>query len=288
LLFMSDLLQATGYAALVYLIFNYLVTFGSGRPLVEWINPGRKYLPILAITLAAGAYSTLLVATRKYQQSHAELLLKLINQEKANPEVVGGLSFVIFAAALLMLYVWCWWYLPRAPQTFNANPKDLVKEYRRALSHYVWWKGGLDFAMVCKVVASDFEVIAEGADDRAIAHGLSRVPASKGGQPPSVEDEKRNYHALAADLYRRWKTLDELAAGANQGEAVGIVLDLRYGALFAELLEEPTARDGAGGVGLVLFAAALNQHQVNSLMAAKHFVMLGNAIRHIRSGVVKG
>ena len=45
---MQELLQASGYAALVYLLFSYLVSFGSGRPLVEWINPGRRFLPLLA------------------------------------------------------------------------------------------------------------------------------------------------------------------------------------------------------------------------------------------------
>src|SRR5579885_2706905 len=127
---MNDLLQATGYAALVYLLFNYLISFGSGRPLVEWINPGRKYLPVLAVTLAGGAYTALLVATRKYHQSHAELLVKLVSEEKAPPEVVGALSFLTFGLAVFMLAVWCWWFLPRDPRTFSPNPKDVVAEYR--------------------------------------------------------------------------------------------------------------------------------------------------------------
>jgi hypothetical protein len=36
-----------------------------------------------------------------------------------------------------------------------------------------------------------------------------------------------------------------------------------------------------------LFAAALNQHEVNTLSAIRHFSMLSQAIAHIRTGVTK-
>ena len=78
---MQELLQASGYAALVYLLFNYLVSFGSGRPLVEWINPGRRYLPLLAIGLLGVAYSLLLRGVWRYQAGHLDLLQQLVNEE---------------------------------------------------------------------------------------------------------------------------------------------------------------------------------------------------------------
>ena len=34
---MGEVIQATGYAAIVYVMFNSVISFGSGRPLVEWI-----------------------------------------------------------------------------------------------------------------------------------------------------------------------------------------------------------------------------------------------------------
>jgi hypothetical protein len=289
---MNDLLQAVGYAAIVYLLFNYLVSFGSGRPLVEWINPGRKYLPFLAAALIGGMYGLLRFAVAKYQKGYAELLQKLITEEKAPPEVMGALTFVTIGAAVLMLAAWCWWFLPRAPQTFSPNPRDLVAEYRRALRHYVRWAGGLDFAILCEVRGGKLQVIAEGASDKAILRGLNRLPgvhtAVEGQHAPDIEAQKRIYREFAAELFDRWGQLNEVVAPARHGTNVAINFDLRYGALYAEMIEEGTAPGGTHPVGIFLFAAALNQHEVNTLSAARHFWMLSQAIRHIRTGVAKG
>lgn len=290
---MNDLLQATGYAAIVYLLFNYLVSFGSGRPLVEWINPGRKYLPLLAMTLFGGAYTSLLLATRKYKEGHLELLQKLVSEEKAPPEVVGALSFLTFGMALVLLFFWCWWFLPRAPQTFSANPKELVAEYRRALRHYVRWSGGLDFALLAEVRDGQLRVVAEGEDNRAILRGLNRLPgvhtALSGKQRAAdIEAQKQLWRKLAADLFGRWKAFDEALLPVRQGVNVGISFDVRYGAVYAEMVEEGTGNAGTHPVAVFLFATTMNQYEVSTLNAAKHFAMLSQALRHIRTGVAKG
>lgn len=293
---MNDLLQATGYAALVYLLFNYLVTFGSGRPLVEWINPGRRYLPLLAMALLGGAYTSLKYATAKHKETYRELLHDLVGKEQAKPEVVGAVSFIVFALAILLLFFWCWWTLPRAPQTFNRNPKDLVREYARALRHYVRWGGGLDFAMLAEVRAGELAVVAEGADDRSIGRGLNRLPgvhvAPTPGDAPAppadVAAQKQVWKDLALDLFRRWAELDKMLNPARQGRNIGVSFDVRYGAVYAELLEDDPAAAGETPTGVFLFAACMNQHEVSTLTAAKHFAMLSAAVRHVRSGVAKG
>ena len=290
---MSDLLQATGYAAIVYLLFNYLVTFGSGRPLVEWINPGRKYLPLLAVALIGGAYSTLRVAAYRYGETYLELLHDLVGKEKAKPEVVGAVSFLTFGTAVVLTYLWCWWFLPRSPQTFNPNPTDLLKEYGRALKHYVRWAGGLDFAILCEVRGGTLEVVAEGADDKCILRGLNRLPGlhtavgAKG--LPDVAAQKAIWRELAHDLFRRWGEFDKVLFPARQGRNVGVSFDVRYGAVYAEMVEDPAREpDGGPPAGVFLFAVSLNEHEVSTLTAARHFAMLNQAVRFIRSGVAKG
>lgn len=288
-----DLLQATGYAAIAYLLFNYLVSFGSGRPLVEWINPGRRYLPLLAATLIGGAYTSLHFAAAKYDTPHLELLGKLVSEEKAPPEVMAAFTFAVIGAAVFVLAVWCWWFLPRAPQTFSPNPRDLVAEYRRALRHYVRWAGGLDFGVLCEVRSGKLQVIAEGVSDRALLRGLNRLPgvhAPMDGRraPPDVEAQKQIYREFAAELFGKWGQLNEVVAPARHGTNVAISFDLRYGAVYAEMIEEGTAPGGVHPVGIFLFAAALNQHEINTLAAARHFWMLSQAVRHIRTGVAKG
>jgi hypothetical protein len=289
---MNDLLQATGYAALVYLAFNYLITFGSGRPLVEWINPGRKYLPLLALALFGGAYSSLRFAAAKHHESQLDLLYDLIGKEKAKPEVVGAVSFITFGLAIVMTFLWCWLFLPRSPQTFSANPKDLLAEYRRALRHYVRWAGGLDFAILCKSQAGELRVVAEGTDDKSIRRGLGRLPglvATDGVPPPAaVEAQKQVWRELATDLFHRWPEISNVLAPARQGKSVAINFDVRYGALYTEMVEEELDPTTGAAVGVFLFAASLNEHEVKTLNAARHFAMLSQAIRHIRTGVARG
>ncbi len=288
---MSDLLQATGYAALVYLAFNYLITFGSGRPLVEWINPGRKYLPLLSLALIGGAYTSLKYATLKHQETYLELVYDLVGKEKAKPEVVGAVSFIVFGLAVTMTYLWCWWFLPRAPQTFNPNPKDLLAEYKRALRHYVRWAGGLDFALLAEVRNGELRIVGEGADDRAVGRGLVRLPGlavPHDGTPPDVNPQKEIWRGLARDLFRRWPDIDRVLAPARQGRNVAISFDVRYGAVYAEMIEEELDPVTNLPVGIFLFATSLNEHEVSTMTAPKHFSMLSQAIRHIRRGVTKG
>ena len=291
---MSELVQAAGYAALVYLLFNYLVTFGSGRPLVEWINPGRRYLPALVVTLVAGAYGWLRVAAlRNPGTTQAELLQRLVTEEKAPAEVVGGVSMLVFAASVALLAGWCWWNLPRAPQGFNANPTDLPREYKRALTHYVRWTGGIDFAILCEVRNDALQVIATGSDDKEILRGLNRLPGLhtdlKGKHTLSdVAEQKRIWTDFALTLFQKWPTLNEWTYPTRHGKNVAVTLDLRYGAVFVEMVEEEPAPPGGDSVGIFLFAAALNQFEVNNLTAIRCFASLSQAVRHIRTGVMKG
>ena len=105
--------------------------------------------------------STLRYAAYRHGESQLELLADLIGKERAKPEVVGAVSFIVFGLAILMTFGWCWWSLPRAPQTFNTNPTDLMKEYCRVLRHYVRWSGGLDFAILCLALEQEVEFDAE-------------------------------------------------------------------------------------------------------------------------------
>ncbi|MGL6073008.1 MAG: hypothetical protein ACRC8S_02480 [Fimbriiglobus sp.] len=291
---MSDLLQAAGYAAIVYLLFNYLISFGSGRPLVEWINPGRQYLPILALTLIGGAYGSLRIAAlRNPGTTQLQLLHKLVSEEKAPAEVVGAMSLVVFAASILLLFGYCWLKLPRAAQTFNPNPHNLVDEYRRAIRHYVRWSGGLDFAILCEIRNGELTVVAEGGDDKDIQRGLNRLPglhteANSKNVKADVQMQKQIWKDMALALFNKWKTLNELLYPARHGNNVALTFDLRYGAIFVEMIEEEPAPPGGDAVGIFLFGAALNQHEVNTLMATRHFTTLSQAIRHIRTGVIKG
>jgi hypothetical protein len=288
---MNDLLQASGYAALVYLAFNYLVSFGSGKPLADWINPGRHYLPWLAAGLFGLGYSLLARAAARYDQKHADLLSALVNAESARYEVIGTVMFAVLGLTTLLLWVWCVWNLPRDPRTFNPNPKDLTAEFRRAVRHYVRWKGGLDYAFVCEVRNGDHARLAEGSTDGDIARGVARLPAVGTAEVQldprkAAATQKELWQQQAKRVFDDLHRLDGLVVGSRQGVNVCLSFDVRYGAFYFEMLERPDP-DAGGDVWLYLFATCLNEHDVNSMTASRHFYMLAEALRHVRRGVTK-
>jgi hypothetical protein len=286
---MHDLLQASGYAALIYLLLNYFISFRSGRPLVEAINPNRKYLPFFAVGMFGVAYSLLLKAVWKYHETHLHLLSELVNEEKAKAEVVGAVSFVIFGTSVFLLAVWCWWNLPRDPKTFSTNPKDLTREYRIALKHYVHWKGGLDYAFLCEVRGGVHTLLAEAADDRDVYRGLQRLPGVGVTSPDpnwrsAVAMQKRIWFEEATRLIANWQQFNDLISPLRQGQIVTLVFDLKVGACCVEMIETPDAETAHC---LYLFGASLNQHEVNTHNVGRHFTALADALKSIRRGVTK-
>lgn len=287
---MRDLIQASGYAALVYLLFNYVISFGSGRPLTDAINPNRRYLPLFAVGLFGTAYSLLLQGVYYTKQTHLDLLTALFTRHAAEPQVIGAVSFAVFGVAVVLLYLWCWWNLPRDPRTFSPNPKDLTAEYRRVLSHYVRWHGGLDYAILTEVRDGVHTILAEGCSDEDIARGVSRLPhvgtATFTLDPArAVADQKDRWKAESRRIFDELPHLDQLVKPLRQGHHVALCFDVRYGALYFEVLERPDTPDHP--VWLHLFAATLNQHEVSSMTAGRHYHALSQAIRHVRSGVTK-
>lgn len=283
-----DLASAAGFAAAAYALFNVLVSFGSGRPVAEWINPHRRYLLSMAAVLLVGAGTLLQRASLKYQTPADELLRAMVEREVAKPEVVGAVSFVILAGTAVALYFWCRWLHPRAPTTFSPGAADIRAECRRAMRHYARWSGNLDYTALY--------MAGPDGPDKAVCHVLPaktvfarmrRVDSMQGlvADPPgkAVDAQLARWDELAARLFAQWDGLDALIAPARQGDNVLIVLDAQFGGVFAELLQEFAGPDGAK-VRVFLVAVCLDQHGLNTAEAARDYAMLSAAVRHIRTG----
>jgi hypothetical protein len=101
----------------------------------------------------------------------------------------------------------------------------------------------------------------------------------------AVAEQKERWKAEARSIFAELPKLDDLVTPIRQGQNVTVCFDVRYGAFYFEVLERP---DGHGpAVWLYLFAASLNQHEVSSLTAGRHYYALAQAIRHVRGGVTK-
>jgi hypothetical protein len=144
--------------------------------------------------------------------------------------------------------------------------------------------------MVCEARDGTHAVLAEGADDKDIARGVSRLPAFGSGvitlDPAKMAaEQKERWRLESRRLFDHLPELDELVTPVRQGKNVGLCFDVRYGAIFLEVLARP---DETGNVWLYLFGASLNQHEVSTQTASRHFNGLVHAVRHIRSGLTKG
>ena len=74
------------------------------------------------IALVGSAAGFIRLAERKYKIPAPELMHRLLGEEKAPPEVIGAVSFVVFALVVLMVGIYCWMKIPRAASSFNPAP----------------------------------------------------------------------------------------------------------------------------------------------------------------------
>jgi hypothetical protein len=283
-----DLASAAGFAAVAYALFNALVSFGSGRPVAEWINPHRRYLISLAAVLLVGAAGLLYRGAIRHRATEAELLGALVREERAKPEAVGAVSFALLAGTLLALYGYCRFFHPRDPRTFSPDAPDLGAEYRRAMRHYLRWSRQIDYAALFTVAGGRAEKTVHAAlPHRALFARMRRVESIN--VPPdadpakAADDQIARWDAFAARCFADWPSLDALVAPARQGENVLILFDLQFGGLFVEQLHEFAGADG-GKVRVFLFAVCLDQSGLDSAAATRFYSLLAAAVRHVRTG----
>lgn len=283
-----DLASAAGFAAVAYALFNILISFGSGKPLAEWINPHRRYLLSLAAILLMGGGTLLLRGAARHGVTPEALLLDLIREERAKAEAVGAVSFALLAVTLVVLYFWCRWILPRDPSTFSPGAFDVRAEYRRAMRHYLKWSRQLDYAALFTVEGGRVEKQAAFTLPTKTVFGhMTRVDsmAFPPGVDPAkaVEDQLAKWDDFAARCFDKWGDLDQLVAPARHGDNVLILFDLQFGGVFVELLQEFASPTGEK-VRVYLFVVCLNQYGLDSAIASRYYSMLAQAIRHIRTG----
>ena len=282
-----DLATAAGFAAVAYTLFNALVSFGSGQPLVDWINPHRRNLLPLAGVLVGGAYTLLIRAMYRYHMDLEHLLGRLVHDDQAKPEVIGALSFTMLAAAMVALYFWCRWLFPRDPRTFTPGARDMAAEYRRAMRHYVRWSGQLDYVALCRIDDGRLEKLASVVLPSRVLVARMRRVESMGVPPDAVPAEVadaqvRRWDDLTARVFSEWDRFDTLVLPAKQGGNSLVFFDLQFGGIFIELL--PGFRSTGGEVRTFLFAVCVNQAELNAATATRYYAMLSAAIKHIRAG----
>jgi hypothetical protein len=279
----SDLFVVLALGAALY---GLIVALTRRRNfLAQAVNPHRGSWLITAATALWVGVSLLRWEAHSWDLDEWGRLLSQLVTDARTPPRVKVASVAIFLAALFAgLVAWCWLVLPRDPITFR-RPQDR----RRAFRYYVTkLPGGLDYALLA---CGDGERLEEAVDARAIQRMCPHLPkVQPDGEPPRVrtpDDQVRFWREMADRLHTRMSELDALIEDAHHGRNRRLVFDAEYGGFFFKYLRLPDPRNKID-TGLYLFAATLNQEEMDSQSADQHFHLLLRAVQHIDRGIRVG
>lgn len=127
------------------------------------------------------------------------------------------------------------------------------------MRHSLRWSGRLDSAVLSAVQGERAEVPARYTLPRMAVFARHRridaltVPADA-DPARTVAGQVARWDDRAARFFARWDELEGLVAPAGHGGNVYLLLDLQFGCVFVELLQEDRAGDG-GRVRVVLYLA---------------------------------
>jgi hypothetical protein len=291
--------------ALVSAIFGVLVVLWRERQfLTRAVNPYRGLWLFAAIGAISAGISLLRLETGSWHlHDWADLLRKLVTEEKLSALGKAATVSILLGLLFIGLVVWCYFTLPRDPSTFH-RPEDR----KRAFHYYIaGLSEGLDYALLAW---SDGTIVEEAVAPRKVlrmAGHLPRVHSEHSAQRPAVGEERiaeqtrpveteeerhvrdveeqiQFWRAAAHKIHESMKALDDSIAPAHQGTNRRLVFDCEFGGLFFIYLRMPEARD-TDTEYLYLFAATLNQRNMNERIADHHFALLLEALRHIEHDI---
>lgn len=276
----SDLLVVVALGSGLYAVVVALT--GQRQFLLKAVNPHRLTWLLAAVSVLWVGLSLMRWEAGSWDlRTWGGLFAQLISDAPTPPRVKVASVAIFFGASLAGLVLWCTVVHPRDPTAFRRP------EHRAAAFRYyvVRLGGGLDYAMLA---LGDGQRLEEGFNRTQVARWCSHLPkVAPEGQPPRVrtpEDQLEVWRQLAARLHERMKELDALIEPARQGYHRGLIFDAEYGGMFFRYLRSPDPRDPVSS-GLYLFAATLNQEEMNSGRAERHFQLLLEAVKHIDRSV---
>jgi hypothetical protein len=266
-------------------LFGLIVAVVRQRQfLTKAVNPHRVAWIIAALTLFWGGIALLRLEAHSWDLDEwSRIFGSLVTEERLSARAKIAAVAMITGVLFGLLVLWCWLFSPRDPTTFR-RPRDR----RRAFRYYVSrLRGGLDYAVLCR---NDGQRLEEAWAPRPIRTRLDhfpRVEIDGKWKERTLEDQIEFWRATAADLHKSMAMIDEVVGRARQGKNRRMVFDAEFGGLFFMYLRVADPRDRAGDT-VYLFAATLNQEQMNLKIADVHFDLLVQAMRHIEGGIRVG
>jgi hypothetical protein len=271
---LNDLTKIIAMSAAAYALLRVVI----GKPLpTKVFNPNRQVWFFLAIGCIFTSISLLRFHTKSSEPLEwLKALSSLITEEKAPAQVIIAAFGLFNASFILGMLIYCVRFLPHDPLSFGK-----AVEWEAPIKYYTNLRGGLDFATLIRIdIKNNFVpvVLAEGYNAKQITKLLDPLPSTA-----TAEEQIESWRQVAIQLHEQRATIDTILEPIRQGLQKRTLYDLCYGGLMIQYLE----RDENQKVFLIVVAATLSQHEVDTRSFEDHFEMLMEACRSIRSRVHK-
>jgi hypothetical protein len=277
----SDLFVVLVLASALYAL---LVAMTRQRHfLAKAVNPHRATWFFAALAILWVGIGALRWEARSWDlATWATLLRQLVTEEPAPARVKVASLAILMGLIFLVLVTWCRLFLPRDPSTFR-RPEDRKDAFRYYVTRL---KGGLDYALLACGDGEQLEEAVHSAQIQVRCAHLPKVQTSE-GEPPryrTVADQVSFWRRLAGQIHQRMSELDALIESAQQGRNRRLVFDAEYGGFFFKYLRPADPRTKVD-TGLYLFAATLNQTELDNQKAEQHLHLLLEALQQIDRGI---
>jgi hypothetical protein len=281
---LSDLFIVVALGSALYGVI--VAVAGRRQFLAKAVNPQRgSWLVASASLLWVGAGLMRWEVQSWDPRDWSEALSQLVTHTPTPPRVkVASVAFLL-SLVFLGLVLWCWASLPNDPTTYR-RPEDRKAAFRYYVTRL---RGGLDYALLA---CGDGEVLEEVVNVKQVQRRclhLPRIAPANGekARARALDDQVASWRAVAASIHAGMAGLDAVIRPGHHGRNHRIVFDADVGGLFFQYFRLPAPGDPADS-GLYLFAATLNQAEMNSHTALAHYHLLVEALQHIDRSVRAG
>jgi hypothetical protein len=277
----SDLLVVLVLASALYAL---LVALSRQRHfLAKAVNPHRASWLVAALGIIWVGFGILRLEAQSWSlATWSHLVRQLVTEEPTPARVKVASLAILMGVTFLLLVAWCQLFLPRDPSTFR-RPEDRKAAFRYYVARL---RGGLDYALLA---CGDGEQLEEAVDVKQTRMRCPHLPKVQvaPSEPPrcrTVDDQVEFWRQMARLVHQRMPELDALIEPARQGHNRRLVFDAEFGGFFFKYLRAPDPRSKVD-TGLYLFAATLNQVELDNQRAEQHFHLLLEALQQIDRGI---
>ena len=258
---------------------------GRGNFLARAVNPNRGTWLIAAASAIWVGIGLLRWEAGSWDLDRwAELMRQLVTESPTPARVKVASIALLLGAVFLLLVVWCNFNMPRDPSTFRRP------EHRRAAFRYYVSKlqGGIDYALLA---LGDGERLEEAVYEKKVLLRCTHLPKIKDHEgeprPRTVADQIQFWRDTARTIHARMSDLDALIEPAQHGRNRRLIFDTEYGGFFFQYVRLPDPRSKPDNA-LYLFAATLNQSEMDNRRADEHFRLLREALEHVDRSIRMG